>query len=507
MRRAVPALVIVALSLARACAPVAAAQIPPLGGTAAYVADLAARRERAMAALGPDTVLVLWSAPPRTYSADIDYPYRQDSNLLYLTGVAQQNTVLVLVPGAASQREFLFVERNTAVGELWTGHLMTPREATAASGIQTIYVEEGTGALDAFMNALIGGSADGGLPKDAVSNFARVSAAAAAGRLTLALGDVLPDPGVPALAAPPSVQWARGLTARHPSVTLTSAVALLARERQIKTAYEQRVLRQSAAISAAAHVEAMKRTRPGRWEYEIKSTIEHAFLSHGALSWGYPSIVGSGPNATTLHYLAGTRQLRAGELLLVDAAGTYQGLTADITRTYPVSRRFSREQRALYDLVLSAEEAGIAAARPGVGPETVTGAIREVFRRGLPALGLVEMSATGGELDAQVSLWFPHAPIHGIGVDVHDPLGTLEPGSAFVIEPGLYIRADAFDRLPDTPGRRALARALAPGLAKYGGMGVRVEDSFLMTPAGPVMLSGDAPRQVADLERVVGTGR
>jgi Xaa-Pro aminopeptidase len=197
--------------------------------------------------------------------------------------------------------------------------------------------------------------------------------------------------------------------------------------------------------------------------------------------------------------------MRDGDLLLVDAAGDFQGLTGDITRTYPVNGKFSPDQRAIYELVLRAQDAGLAAAKPGSTANDITRAVRAVFAEGLPKLGLIDPSA--GDVERQVSLWFPHGPTHGIGVDVHDPLGKLDPGAAFVIEPGLYIRPDTLANLPDTPENRALARALGPAVERFKNIGVRIEDSFLMTPAGPERLSDRAPRQIADIERIVGTGR
>jgi Xaa-Pro aminopeptidase len=181
-------------------------------------------------------------------------------------------------------------------------------------------------------------------------------------------------------------------------------------------------------------------------------------------------------------------------------------LTGDITRTYPVSGRFSAEQRAIYQLVLRALEAGRAAARPGARSQAITAAVREVFAVGLEQLGLVVPGSAGLPVSAQVSLWFPHGPTHGIGIDVHDPLGALDPGAAFVIEPGLYIRPDRLDGIPQTPENIALIEKLRPAVEKYQHIGVRIEDSFLMTPAGPESLSDKAPREVADIERIVGTG-
>jgi Xaa-Pro aminopeptidase len=483
------------------------AQIPPEGGTAAYVADLTARRARMLSALDSDTVFVLWSAPSRPYSADIDYPYRQDSTLFYFTGLTAEATKLVLMPGSAA-REFAFVRQSDPFRELWRGHDLTPAEVTASTGIQAVVAAPDDRAFQSFIDAVLTGR------EPPLSTSGAASSAPAAGsvqtrRRRLAIVEPLPA-DFEATPAPGEggsiVRWARAMRVRYPAVEVVSVAPLVQRQRQVKTPYEQRILTRSAAISAAAHVEGMRVTRPGRWEYELKAVVEYQFLKSGALSWGYPSIVGSGPNATSLHYLSGTRQMRDGEMVLVDAAGSYQGLTADITRSYPVNGRFTPAQRAIYELVLKAQEAGIAAARPGVGADAVTHAIRGVFRVGLRELGLVH-AAAGAELDAEVDLWFPHLPIHGIGVDVHDPLGDLAPGAAFVIEPGLYIRSDAFARPRPVPLPQALASQLAPAVARYRDIGIRIEDSFIMTATGPVMISADAPRRIADLERTVGKGR
>jgi Xaa-Pro aminopeptidase len=482
------------------------AQIPPEGGTAAYLADLGARRARLMSALGPDTVLVLWSAPSRTYSADIDYPYRQDSNLFYLTGLNSENAKLVLMPGAGT-REFLFVRQSDPFRELWRGHDPTPVEVTASTGIQAVVASSDDRAFQSFIDAVLSGRDPSPSTNGAASPA--TSAASVPARRKLAIVEPLPPDF--ATAAPGEegsiVRWARAMRTRYPSLEVISVAPLVQRQRQIKTPYEQRILTRSAAISAAAHVEGMRMTRPGRWEYELKAAVEYQFLKNGALSWGYPSIVGSGPNATSLHYLSGSRQMRGGDMVLVDAAGSYQGMTADITRSYPVDGRFTPAQRAIYELVLEAQEAGIAAARPGVRAEAVTNAIRGVFRVGLRDLGLVRRAAAGAELEAEIDLWFPHLPIHGIGVDVHDPLGDLVPGAAFVIEPGLYIRPDAFARPGALPLPQGLADQLAPVVARYRDIGIRIEDSFLMTESGPVMISAGAPRRIADLERTVGKGR
>jgi Xaa-Pro aminopeptidase len=496
MTRWVPP-VLAAFVLAVQVAAAALQSVPP-ANVPAYAADLQARRAAVASALGPDTALVLWSAPPRVYSTDTNYEYRQESNLLYLSGLEQPDTILVLLPGAPAGRVVAFVRAADPVRELWEGHTLTATEVTASSGITEVVAERGTDAFDAFVERLL--TTSGGDPA-----FGTFPEAVRAGRAKLAI--VAPLDGTAAADDQPHIAWARAQAARHPGVGVVSAWQVFARQRQIKTPYEQAILRRSVEISAEAHVQGMKTARPGRWEYEVEAAIEYWFHRNGALSWGYPSIVGSGPNATTLHYEQSTRRMRAGDLVLVDAAGSYQGLTGDITRTYPVSGRFSPDQRRLYELVLRAQEAGIAAARPGAEVADITRAVRRVFGAGLLELGLIaDVNASSGD-SAQIGLWFPHGPTHGIGMDVHEPLGRLEPGTAFVIEPGLYIRQDTLDRISADPEQAALARRIAPAVARFREMGVRIEDSFLMTPAGPEMLSSAAPRTVRAIERIVGTAR
>jgi len=475
-----------------ATVPLPAVAAPP----AAYLADLSARRASTMAALGPDTALVLWSAPARVYSTDTDYEYRQESNLLYLSGIDQPDTTMVVIPGAPGQRAFLFVRAPNPTRELWEGHTLTPEEITAQSGVARVFPQQTTEAFDAFVGRLFASGA-------ASPEFGTFSSALTAGRARLAI--LAPVDGRPTSDDEPHVLWAKTMAQRHPGLSVISAGRVLDRQRQIKTAYEQGILRRSVEISAEAHIEGMKVARPGRWEYEVEAAIEYWFHKNGALSWGYPSIVGSGPNATTLHYEKSTRQMQPGELVLVDAAGNYQGLTGDITRTYPVSGKFSPDQRRIYELVLRAQDAGIAAARPGVEVPAITRAVRTVLGVGLLELGLItDPKAAAGD-SPQISWWFPHGPTHGIGMDVHEPLGTLEPGTAFVVEPGLYIRQDTLDRIASDPVQAEVARRIAPAVARYRDIGVRVEDSFLMTVNGPEMLSSKAPRTVREIERVVGS--
>ncbi len=359
-------------------------QIPPYGGVTQYLADLAARRAKTMAALGPETILIAWSAPTRVYSTDVDYEYRQESNLLYLTGIDQEDTILVLVPGAKTRKEMLFTREGEPRREHWEGHTMTPAEVTAASGIATVYP---LAAFQPFVDALLGGAGFQQTTEEATAEFGSFFDAVKQSRARLGILERLGGAGGrggrggPPSPPPPgsNAAWALEQQTKYPGLTAFGAASILTGQRQVKTPYEQTVLRRSVEISAEAHVEGMKAARPGRWEYEVEAAIEHWYLKNGALSWGYPSIVGSGPNSTVLHYNKSTRQMKDGDLLLVDAAANFQGLTGDITRTYPVNGRFSADQRAIYELVLQAQEAGIAAAKAGVATSAVTQACRAVF--------------------------------------------------------------------------------------------------------------------------------
>ena len=294
--------------------------------------DLAARRGKLMERLGPDTLAIFWSAPTRVYSGDVDYEYRQESNLLYLTGIDQPETILVLMPGNISRREILFIREADARREHWEGHSLTPAEATAQSGIQTVMTAD---RFDSFVAAMFSKRAMGG----ATGEYERFFAALADGRARLSM---LLEPQVSLTAAPgPTRQFGANLKERFFGFAVLDATPLLWELRQVKTPYEQGVMRKSVAISSEAHKAGMREAAPGKFEYEVEAAIEHVYLRSGAMSWGYPSIVGSGPNATILHYNKSNRRMERGDLLLVDAAANYEGYTGDITRTYPVSGTFT----------------------------------------------------------------------------------------------------------------------------------------------------------------------
>jgi Xaa-Pro aminopeptidase len=456
--------------------------------------DLAARRARLMERLGPDTLAIVWSAPTRPYSLDVDYEYRQDSHLLYLTGITQEDTILVLMPGAKTRKEILFVREPNARREHWNGHILTREEATAESGIKTVYL---AGEFEAFVTAMFNREAYGTRRREVSTEFDAFFEAVAANRAKLAL----PFGPRPAPSAPltPAYEFAARARDRFLNVTFVDTWPIVSDLRLIKTSYEQGVIEKSGLISSNAHMAGMAAAKPGRFEYEVEAAIEQVYMASGAMNWGYPSIVGSGPNATILHYGASSRKMESGDILLVDAAASYQGYTIDITRSYPVNGTYTEAQKDIYQVVLDAQEAGMRAARAGNKTADIEKGVEEVVKAGLLKLGLITDATS-----EQFRTWYTHGVVHWIGMDVHD-VGDyqrpLAPGMTFVIEPGIYVRPQALADLPDTPENRKFKDGVAAAVEKYKMIGIRVEDSFLLTPTGLKRLSATVPRTIDEVEK------
>jgi Xaa-Pro aminopeptidase len=465
--------------------------------------ELKARRARLSDKLGNGSLAILWSAPARVYSRDVDYEYRQDSDLLYLTGVEQPETILVLVPGSPRRSEVLFITPSNPRQEHYVGKYLTKEEARAQTGIDTIFY---TNEFDAFLASTFNRQVYGLATveerrdnRDYDGLFRAFDEGTA--RVALRLENT------PAMTEPLTDEFAFANRVRERllGARIVNLAPLVHGLRQVKTPYEQKILIESVDISSEAHIAGMRAARPDRFEREVESAIESVYLARGAMSPGYPSIVGSGPNATTLHYSASSRRMNEGDLLLVDAAANYKGQTGDITRTYPVSGRFTPQQREIYELVLAAQNAGMKAARIGARTVDIERAAEAVVKEGLLELGLIT-DATG----PQFRTWYTHGICHWIGMDVHD-VGDyqrpLEAGMAFVIEPGLYIRPEALEQLPDTAENRRFRDKVGPVVNKYAGIGVRIEDSFLLTDKELVQLSKKVPRTTQELDEFMRSRR
>jgi Xaa-Pro aminopeptidase len=399
------------------------------------------------------------------------------------------------VPGSRRRKEFLFISPSNPRREHYVGRYLGADEARVRTGIDTILT---TTEFEPFLASMFGRRAYG-LPVDEArdsDDHDSFFSALDTGTSRLALR--LESP--PGMSEPLTEEYVFANRARERliGVSIVNLAPVLHGLRQVKTPYEQKTLKESVDISSEAHLAGMRAARPQRYEHEVEAAIEDVYLSRGAMSPGYPSIVGSGPNATVLHYSASSRRMNEGDLLLVDAAANYKGQTGDITRTYPASGRFTPAQREIYELVLAAQEAGMQAARIGARTVDIERAAEAVVKAGLLKLNLIT-DASG----PQFRTWYTHGICHWIGMDVHD-VGDyrrpLEAGMAFVIEPGIYIRPEALEQLPDTPENRAFKEKVRPAVERYAGIGVRIEDSFLLTETELIRLSAKVPRTIQEID-------
>jgi Xaa-Pro aminopeptidase len=417
----------------------------------------------------------------------VNYPYRQESNFFYLTGIEQPESVLVILPGNKTRKEFLFIRPRDAVREHWEGHSLSADEAVQLSGISTVYQ---TKDFEPFVDALLSGKP-----------FEKENAPAANEYDTFFAA--LKDSKAQVATIAASSANANRIRERFSSVQVRDVSQLFARARSIKSDFEQKLLIESARISAEAHREGMRVARPNVWEYQVQAAMEYVFKRDGAIGWGYPSIVASGPNATTLHYEASTRQMKDGDLLLVDAAANYKYMTTDITRTYPINGKFTEPQKDIYQIVLRAQDEGIKVAVRGATLGEVNAKTVEVIKDGLLKLGLI--TETRGQ---QYSNWYTHSSSHWIGLDVHDVgerNARLADGMAFTIEPGIYIRQAALDNLSKTPENLAFIEKVQPMVNKYKDIGVRIEDSFIMVDGRAKSISPGIPRTVDEIEAFMKT--
>jgi Xaa-Pro aminopeptidase len=349
--------------------------------------------------------------------------------------------------------------------------------------------------FEPFVSAMLGRRGYGSVTASRAAPFFD---ALAAGRARV--GVVLdPERGVDDPLTPP-LEFARRVRDRFVGFAITDVTKILTDLRLIKTPYERAVLARSLDITRDAHLAGMRAARPGAYEYEVKAAIEAVHYGRGGTP-GYPSIVGSGPNATILHYPEGSRQMQDGDLLLVDAAASLEYLTGDVTRTYPVNGTFSAAQKEIYEIVLQAQHAGIEAAVPGASLQQIHRRTADVIKAGLFRLGL--LTDTSGE---QYRIWYTHGATHYIGIDVHDVgenTQPLQPGMAFTIEPGIYIRQIALDALPRTPENAAFIQKVQDAVNKYADIGIRIEDSFLLEDSGLRNLSSSLPKTIEDVEAMM----
>lgn len=535
----------------------------PVFNDAERVAELRARRARVAQWVGSSGMLIFFSAEPKIYTNDVDYEYRQENNLYYLTHLKQKGATLVLMPGNSQTPEILFLPRRDPAAETWTGYMYSPEQARAISGVNEIWEAR---EFEPFIRSIRARQAY--RPKEGALLFSTqaagvsqpvappvpqspqtVEAARAAIPARPVTRETAPNPTTQnpssvqpaATAAQPSVvastqatstsgfetlfaamaqnqgqlflllprgadnrefrqeqefaaQWVRSAS----GLNVASAWPIFVEMRLVKSPSELRLLQHAIDITIEALGRSMAVIGRVKWEYEVEAEVEYTFKRRNADFWGYPSIVGCGRNATTLHYNESQGPITPGDLILMDVGAEYGHYTADITRTFPVNGKFTPAQAEIYNIVFDAQEAVARATKPGASLREVHNVAVEVIKKGLLKVGLI----TDVNSD-QYRIWFMHGTSHWLGMNVHD-VGTrdtvFKPGMVFTNEPGIYVRQDALDYLPKTAENEKFIAAVRPAFEKYKNIGVRIEDDMLVTETGTRWMTEALPRSIADIE-------
>lgn len=429
--------------------------------------EFARRRRDLMSLMAPDSIAIIAAAPERTRSNDTQYRYRQNSDFYYLTGFNEPEAVLALIPGRKQGQYILFCRDRDPAREIWDGYRAGPQGAVEQYGADDAFP---IGDIDEILPGLIEGRE----------------------RVYYCVGKE-PDFDRQLM------EWVNTIRARAragaiPPAEFVDLDHLVHEMRLFKSASELKVMARSGKIAARAHCRAMRVCRPGMYEYQLQAEIEHEFAMAGAEFPAYSSIVGGGANGCILHYIENRAELRDGDLVLIDAGCEYQGYASDITRTFPVNGKFSPEQKVLYNIVLEAQYAAIAAVQAGNHWNDPHDATVQVITEGLVDAGLLK-----GRVDDLIESgayrdFYMHRAGHWLGLDVHDAgdykvdhqWRLLEPGMVMTVEPGLYVATD----------NTRVAR-------KWRGIGIRIEDNVAITGKGTQILTADVPKTIDDIQALM----
>ena len=420
------------------------------------------RRQRLMESMGDGVVALFPGARERLRNRDVMYPFRQDSDFLYLTGFQEPDALCVLAPGHEAGPYILFCRDRHIEQEQWEGRRVGCEGACQVYGAdQSFPIEQAENRLAELL--------------------------AQAERLFYDPGrDPWLDALLPKLLGSLRARNRLGVTGPQ---AIVMPAPLLHAMRCIKEPCEAALMREAAAVTVRGHEAAMRRCRPGLHEYVLAAELDHVFTAAGC-AHAYPPIVGGGANALILHYRANDAMLRDGELVLIDAGCEWQGYASDVTRTFPVGVAFSPQQRALYELVLEAQRAAIARAMAGEAYSAMHDAAVTILVEGLVACGLLQGEVTELVEQGVHKAFYPHKTGHFLGLDVHD-VGEymaaghsrpLEPGMVVTVEPGLYVA-------PQSGVDEA-----------WWNIGIRIEDDVLITDGAPEVLTAACPKGVAELE-------
>lgn len=458
-------------------------------------AELSKRRAKVLDSMVENSMLILFSPEPKNYTGDVDFLYRQENNLYYLTNLKQKGATLVLVKNGTGNKEVLFLPKRNPAAEIWNGRMYSNEEAMTVSGLKTLVdATELKNFLQAVKDKKAFTSKDGAN----VLNAAEI------------LYLLLPNDGNDSDGKAEYRKEAE-FSQNLEGYKIENARPIFDKLRLIKSPLEIKFLQHAIDITTEAQERAMAIAGQAKWEYEVQAEVEYTFRRRNADYWGYPSIVGSGANATTLHYEEAQSAVKSGDLILMDVGAEYEHYTADVTRTFPVSGKFSKEQAEIYRAVYDAQEAAAQTIKPGAIFNAPENAATESLKKSLTKLGLItapdatyQVVSQGKTLDfPQYQLWFMHGWGHFLGMNVHD-VGDydakFQPGMIMTNEPGIYVRADALNNIADTPENKKFLEKIRPAFERYKNIGVRIEDDMLVTPTGVEWLTKNLPRRLEDLE-------
>jgi Xaa-Pro aminopeptidase len=429
--------------------------------------EFARRRKNLMALMEPNSIAIIPSAHEQQRSRDTEFPFRQDSDFYYLSGFVEPDAVLVLIPGRRHGQYVMFCRDRDPKMELWNGF----REGT--DGVCENYAADDAfpiGDIDEILPGLIEG---------------RERVYYSMGRSTEF------DQQIMAWVNRIRSNAARGSA---PPGEFTDLDHMLHDLRLIKSAAELRLMRRAGEITGRAHVRAMRHCQPAMAEYQLEAEILHEFASSGARHPAYSSIVGSGGNACVMHYIENNSKMRGGDLVLIDAGCEYEYYAADVTRTFPVNGVFSKEQRALYELVLASQIAAIDVIKPGNHWNQPHDASVRVITEGLVKLGLLKGGVASLIKRGAYQEFYMHKAGHWLGLDVHDvgdyrvaaEWRMLEPGMVMTVEPGIYV----------SPDNKKVAK-------KWRGIGIRIEDDVIVTDQGHEIITSGVPRTIEEIEALM----
>lgn len=451
--------------------------------------EYAARRLTLETKLPLDGVLVALGAQEPTQ----DYlSFTQAPSFYWLTGFREPDAALVMVKkGGQIISSTMFVNPSQPSREVWTGHRAGLEGVHELTGIRGRATNDLTGVLDSLAKT--------GLPMQFVGD--------------LGLREADDETGPARLTRTADEQLVDRLRRRNPNAKISVVNDVVEQMRGTKSASEIANIRQAVDITALAHKEAMTAVQAVRNEFELQALIEFTFRRNGAERPAFSTIVGSGPNSTTLHYNGNDRFIDINDMIVMDIGASYRGYAADITRTVPASGHFSTSQRDIYTLVREAQSAAERQIRLGAPSRLMNDSADAVLARGLARLHLIDSPDATYDCSTgptprqcpQFRMYYMHGLGHGIGLEVHDPdqysyTSVLSPGSVFTLEPGIYVREHVLEEMPRTPRNQEIAARLRPMVQFYKNIGVRIEDDYLVTERGMEWLSKSVPREIPEIE-------